>query len=113
MAKVINKEGILKLCNEINKKEEGSVYSLGSKNDALKHDQKMRDIAHKASEITRKEANRRDQMAKASGKVYDKDFDSDYQSVMDATNRHIRRHDRVKTQNESVYNIDIDDLELD
>lgn len=31
----MNKEAILKLCNEINKKEEGSVYSLGAKNDVL------------------------------------------------------------------------------
>lgn len=30
-----NKEAILKLCAEINKKEKGSVYSLGSKSDAL------------------------------------------------------------------------------
>lgn len=32
----LNKEGILRLCNEIDKKEKGSVYSLGSKSDALK-----------------------------------------------------------------------------
>lgn len=31
----MNKEAILKLCNEINKKEEGSVYSLGAKSDVL------------------------------------------------------------------------------
>lgn len=31
----INKEGILRLCNEINKKEEGSVYSLGNKSGNL------------------------------------------------------------------------------
>ena len=29
--KGFNKEGILRLCNEIDKKEKGSVYSLGSK----------------------------------------------------------------------------------
>lgn len=34
--KGFNKEGILRLCNEIDKKEKGSVYSLGSKSDALK-----------------------------------------------------------------------------
>ena len=34
--KQLNKEGILRLCNEIDKKEKGSVYSLGSKSDALK-----------------------------------------------------------------------------
>ena len=34
--KQLNKEGILILCNEIDKKEKGSVYSLGSKSDALK-----------------------------------------------------------------------------
>mgnify|MGYP003057149016 CR=1 FL=1 len=32
----MNKDGILKLCAEIDKKEKGSVYSLGSKSDALK-----------------------------------------------------------------------------
>ena len=36
MKKGLNKEGILRLCNEIDKKEQGSVYSLGSKTDALK-----------------------------------------------------------------------------
>lgn len=37
MAKGINKAGIIKLCNEIAKKEgEGSIYSLGSKNGVLK-----------------------------------------------------------------------------
>lgn len=35
MKKSMNKEAILKLCNEINKKEEGSVYSLGAKSDVL------------------------------------------------------------------------------
>ena len=84
--------------------KEGRIVSKAeknglSKNEALKHEEKMRDIAHKASEITRRESNRRDQIAKASGKVYDKDFDSEYQSVMDATNRHMRRH---KSQNESI-----------
>lgn len=34
--KQLNKEGILRLCNEIDKKEKGSVYSLGNKSDALK-----------------------------------------------------------------------------
>lgn len=34
--KGFDKEGILRLCNEIDKKEKGSVYSLGSKSDALK-----------------------------------------------------------------------------
>lgn len=36
MAKGMNKDGILKLMSEIDKKEKGSVYSLGSKSDALK-----------------------------------------------------------------------------
>lgn len=37
MAKKMNREAIMKLCNEINKKEgEGSVYSLGSKNGVLR-----------------------------------------------------------------------------
>lgn len=36
MSKGMNKEGILKLMSEIDKKEKGSVYSLGSKSDALK-----------------------------------------------------------------------------
>ena len=31
MAKGMNKDGILKLMSEIDKKEKGSVYSLGSK----------------------------------------------------------------------------------
>lgn len=34
--KGFDKEGILRLCNEIDKKEKGSVYSLGSKSDVLK-----------------------------------------------------------------------------
>ena len=35
--KGINKEGIMKLCSEIAKKEgEGTVYSLGSKNGVLR-----------------------------------------------------------------------------
>ena len=34
--KGFDKEAILRLCNEIDKKEKGSVYSLGSKSDALK-----------------------------------------------------------------------------
>lgn len=36
MAKGMNKDGIMKLMSEIDKKEKGSVYSLGSKSDALK-----------------------------------------------------------------------------
>lgn len=36
MSKGMNKDGILKLMSEIDKKEKGSVYSLGSKSDALK-----------------------------------------------------------------------------
>lgn len=37
MAKKMNREAIMKLCNEISKKEgEGSVYSLGSKNGVLR-----------------------------------------------------------------------------
>lgn len=34
-SKGFNKEGILRLCNEIDKKEQGSVYSLGSKSEIL------------------------------------------------------------------------------
>ena len=34
-SKGFNKEGILRLCNEIDKKESGSVYSLGSKSKNL------------------------------------------------------------------------------
>ena len=60
----------------------------------------MRDIAHKASEITRKEADRRNAIAKSSGKgSYDRDFDDNYQMVMDATNKHIRRH---RTKHECI-----------
>lgn len=36
MSRGMNKDGILKLMSEIDKKEKGSVYSLGSKSDALK-----------------------------------------------------------------------------
>lgn len=34
--KGINKKGIMRLCNEIDKAEKGSVYSLGNKSDVLK-----------------------------------------------------------------------------
>ena len=34
-SKGFNKEGILRLCNEIDKKEQGSIYSLGSKSEIL------------------------------------------------------------------------------
>lgn len=73
-----------------------------SADEALKHEKKMKDIAHKASEITRREADRRNQIAKSSGKgTYDEDFDAEYQSVMDATNRHIRRHGNM-SKNECI-----------
>ena len=35
MARGFNKDGIMRLCNEIDKKEKGSVYSLGSKSSNL------------------------------------------------------------------------------
>lgn len=85
--------------------KEGRIISKAeknglSKNKALKHEKKMRDIAHKASEITRKEADRRNVIAKSSGKGnYDRDFDDNYQMVMDATNKHIRRH---RTKHECI-----------
>lgn len=52
----------------------------------------MQDNALKASEITRREAERRNDIAKASGKPYDYKFDQMYPNVMDATAKHLRRH---------------------
>ena len=50
---------------------------------ALEHEKKMRDIAQKSSEITRKESENRNNS---------RDFDDEYRTAMDATNRHLRRH---------------------
>ena len=59
---------------------------------ASQHEKKMQDNALKASEITRREAERRNEIAKASGKLYDYKFDQMYPTVMDATAKHLRKH---------------------
>ena len=81
----------------ITKAEENGL----DKKSALKHKNRMEDIAQQASEITRREAKRRDLIAKQSGHVYDKNFDDNYKIAMDATNKHLRRHGK-KSQNESI-----------
>ena len=68
--------------------DKGRVITKAEKNGldekrALKHVEKMKDNARKASEITRKEMKNRNN---------DERFDKYYQVAMDATAKHLRRH---------------------
>ena len=68
-----------------------------SKEEAMKHEEKMRKNAIEGNKIAQKEYSRRSEIARANGKgYYDDEFDDQYAVAHGAINKHLRRHPEVK-----------------